>query len=297
MSIYVVTGKLGSGKSLACVARIRDALEVGKRVATNLDLNLEKLLPWSNRTAQVIRLPDKPTLVDLEGIGCGNLEYDEAKNGVIVLDELGAWLNTRSWGDKDRQPVIDWLLHSRKKGWDVYFIIQNQSMLDKQVREGLAEFLVTCKRTDRLRIPLITSAFKHWGLNIRPPQIHVATVRYGLEPEALVSDRWWYRARELFPCYDTRQVFTSARTGLYSLLPPYHLTRGVASPKSPLDRLLARLWPDAQRRPAAVPKLPWVERLLCLPPDDRIRWWQRWETGARRQGHRRLGAPGGVSTA
>ena len=283
VSIYVVTGKLGSGKSLACVARIRDALEAGKRVATNLDLNLEKLLPWSNRTAQVIRIPDKPTVQDLEGIGCGNRDYDESKNGVIVLDELGAWLNTRSWGDKERQPVIDWLLHSRKKGWDVYFIIQHSNMVDKQVREGLAEFIVTCKRTDRLRIPLITAAFKHWGLNIRPPQIHVATVRYGLEPEALVSDRWWYRARELFAAYDTRQVFTSARTGLYSLLPPYHLTRGLAPPKSDLDRLLAWLRPDAQRRPAAMPKLPWVERLLCLPPDDRIRWWQRLQSDASRR--------------
>ena len=189
MAIYLVTGKLGSGKSLACVGRIRDALKQGRRVATNLDLNLERMLDSSVRAVSCIRIPDKPTLQDLVDLGRGSEDRDKAKHGVIVLDELGAWLNTRSWGDKERQPVIDWLLHSRKLGWDVYFIIQHANMVDKQVREGLAEFLVTCRRTDRLRLPLISALSKMVaGVEVRPPQIHVGTVRYGLDPQALVVD-------------------------------------------------------------------------------------------------------------
>lgn len=276
MSIYVVTGKLGSGKTLACVGRIRDALNAGKRVATNLDLNLDKLLDRDKKNIQCVRIPDKPTLADLEAIGCGNPDRDESKNGLIVLDELGAWLNTRSWGDKDRQPVIDWLLHSRKLGWDVYFIIQHANMVDKQVREGLAEFLVTCRRTDRLRIPFLTALTKAWKLGeLRPPQIHVATVRYGLDPEAIVSDRWWYRGKDLYDAYDTRQVFTSARTGAYTLLTPWHLARGLPEGRSLIDRLLARLGVDAQRRHPTLPKLAPVERLQRLPADDRISVWHR----------------------
>jgi hypothetical protein len=288
MSIYIVTGKLGSGKTLACVGRIRDAILAGKRVATNLDLVMDELL-WDRRdlgkpsrdettrssscAVQVMRIPDKPTVADLELIGVGNDERDESKNGLIVLDELGAWLNTRSWGDKERQPVIDWLLHSRKKGWDVYFIIQHQNMVDKQVREGLAEFLVSCRRTDRLRIPLLTGLVKHWGINLRPPQIHVATVRYGLDPEALISDRWWYRGRDLYNAYDTRQVFTSERTGLFSMVPPWHLSRNRSPGVSAFDRFVAWLVPRAQRAAPSAPKHPIVARLCRLPPDARVRAW------------------------
>ena len=60
------------------------------------------------RKTRVIRIPDKPSLNDLLVIGTGNTSYDESRNGLLVLDECGTWFNSRSWGDKDRQPVIDW---------------------------------------------------------------------------------------------------------------------------------------------------------------------------------------------
>lgn len=279
MAIYLVTGKLGSGKTLACVGRIRDALKAGKRVVTNLDLNLCAMFPGERVRCDVVRIPDKPNLGDLELVGLGNPERDESRNGLIVLDELGAWLNTRSWGDKERQPVIDWLLHSRKLGWDVYFIIQHANMLDKQIREGLAEFLVTCRRTDRLRIPLLSGLFKGWGVDLRPPQVHVATVRYGIDPQAVVSDRWWYRARDLWNAYDTRQVFTGARDGPYTLLSPYHVKRGTPEGMSSWDRLKAWVMGRAQPAPSPRPKAERVRALQKLPPDYRVRLWQRLEAG------------------
>lgn len=166
MSVYLISGKLGSGKTLSAVGRIRDALMKGRRVATNLDLRLEKLLsprsgkPYKSdglskwhQPVSCVRLPDKPTVDDLELIGSGNDSMDESKNGIIVLDELAVWLNSRTFNDKSRMPVIDWLLHSRKKGWDVYFICQHLEQIDKQVRQALVEYLVVCRRMDRMKIP------------------------------------------------------------------------------------------------------------------------------------------------
>ena len=37
MAVYFITGKLGSGKSIAAVGKIRDYLNEGRAVATNLD--------------------------------------------------------------------------------------------------------------------------------------------------------------------------------------------------------------------------------------------------------------------
>ena len=230
MAVYFVTGKLGSGKTLACVGRIRDAMIQGRRIATNLDLELDVLLhPRSTQT--ITRLPDKPTVVDMHAIGRGQDGIEEEWNGVIVLDELGSWLNSRAWGDKERQPFIDWLLHSRKFGWDVYFIAQGLEMVDKQVRMALVEFHVICRRWDRLAIPFVTSLF-----GVRPPKIHMGIVKYGTDINSLTVDRWWYRAHDLYAAYDTKQVFRDAEiivvdnfsvavphVGVHTVLSPWYV--------------------------------------------------------------------------
>ncbi|MBH3187336.1 zonular occludens toxin domain-containing protein, partial [Serratia sp. JKS000199] len=70
MAVHVVTGKLGSGKTLVSVSRIQERLAKGCPVATNLDLKLHNM-PMVGRYAKktrVIRVPDKPSLNDLLAI-------------------------------------------------------------------------------------------------------------------------------------------------------------------------------------------------------------------------------------
>ena len=109
MAVYVVQGKLGTGKTKYAVGKLQEALRQGRRVATNLDLFMEHLVGPMNRSI-VMRLPDKPSADDLMALGHGNPDsYDEERNGVLVLDELGSWLNSRQFQDKSRQALIDWL--------------------------------------------------------------------------------------------------------------------------------------------------------------------------------------------
>lgn len=221
MAVYLITGKLGSGKTLATVGRIRDYLNQGRMVATNLDLKLEKLVNPFAKNTQVIRMPDKPTVDDLENLPTPyEGEYDESKMGGIFLDECGTWFNTRDYRDKSRQPLINKLLHIRKAGWDVFFIIQHIEMIDKQVRDALAEHIVYCQRADRLGLPLITPLGKLFGMNLRPPKIHLALVKYGTSTFAPVVDRWVYNGSDLYDAYDTRQVFGINDCSQHSLLPP-----------------------------------------------------------------------------
>ncbi|MGI1946822.1 zonular occludens toxin domain-containing protein [Shewanella glacialipiscicola] len=222
--IYVVTGKLGSGKSLVAVGKIQEYLNQNRMVATNLDLYLEHLINPFSKSASVFRVPDKPTFSDLDSLPAPyEGEYDEKKTGLLVLDELGTWFNSRTWSDKGRAAVIDWFLHARKKGWDIIFIIQNVSMMDSQAREGLAELVVNCIRLDRFALPLVGSLLKLYGLDIRPPKFHVGFVRYGASPSAPLIERWGYSGRSLYNAYDTRQVFTDGRCGLYQYLPPHQI--------------------------------------------------------------------------
>lgn len=283
MSDYIIHGKKGNGKSLVVVGRIRDALLAGKKVATNLDLKLENLLPPTLKKVCCYRLPDHPTIADMEAIGKGSELVDEDTYGLIVLDETAAMLNSRAFGDKGRQPLLDYFVHSRKLGWDTYFICQNPNQIDKQVREALVELSVSCKRLDKLRIPFIGALTKHMvGFELRPPKVHVATVRYGLEKDALVSDRWTYRGRSLYDGYDTRQVFKANYTdGLFSYLSPWHFKgRYMAKvPRRPSE--LIREWWAANTAPVVVPppkkKNALMELLARLPADQRIRHWSRLE--------------------
>ena len=254
MAVYFVTGKLGSGKSLAAVGRIRDYLASGRRVATNLDLYLDQMFPGGKNKQVVVRLPDKPRLCDLELLGTGDdkpmSHYDESRFGLLVLDEMASWFNSRGWAEKSRHEVIEWFLHARKLHWDILFLIQDLEAVDKQLRGALAEHVVTCRRLDRIPIPLLSGLFKLVaGKRALMPKVHVGVVRYGSTEGALVVDRWWYSGRELYGSYMTGQAFrddimiTSQGEVVdmrapYSLLSSWHLLGRYAQRR---PRLLERL--------------------------------------------------------
>ena len=222
MAVYFVTGKLGCGKTLCTVGKIRDYLEQGRRVATNLDIYLDAMTKPDSRLS-ITRVPDKPRVDDLQAIGLGCSESDESKYGLLVLDELGTWFNSRNWRDKDRGDVIDWFRHARKLHWDIFLIVQDLESLDGQLVNALCEHLVVCKRTDRLTLPFIGPIFKSLGLQAVFPKIHVAKVYYGQNESAMAVDRWWYRGKDLYPAYNTDQIFDEQSHAVHSVLPAYYI--------------------------------------------------------------------------
>jgi len=225
VAVYIVTGKLGNGKTLISVSRIKEKLQAGCKVATNLDIKLNKMLSVQDKTARLLRIPDKPSSDDLYNLGTGNTTYDETKNGLLVLDECGTWFNSRNWQDKTRKALNDWFLHSRKLGWDVILIVQDVSILDSQSRSAIAEHTCFCRRLDRLHIPFFGSLLKILTLGepVRLPRVHVGKVVYGTSEQDPLTDRWIYRGTDLFAAYDTKQTFLDDYSqGTYSALPGYY---------------------------------------------------------------------------
>lgn len=289
MTDFAVTGKKRSGKGLFCMGTIRDAIKAGKRVATNMDVNLEVLAgPMSKAT--IIRLPDYPTAADMEALGLGygvdEDQIDEEKNGVIILDEASKFFNSRSWGDKDRQPLLDWLVESGKRRWDVYYQMQGLAQVDKQLRETQIEYHIAVKRLDRWPIPIVTPICGLFGFDVTFPKIHMGIILQGCSANALKVGRRWYKAKELYGAYDTEQKFYPRdhhkAVGFHTILSPWH-TKGryLPPPPSRLAQFILNLRGiDWTVRPVApVPvvrsKHPLVEHLMKLPERQRLHHWRR----------------------
>ncbi|MRX06496.1 hypothetical protein GJ697_01445 [Pseudoduganella sp. FT25W] len=256
MAVYAITGKLGSGKGKAGIDQIRRYLRAGKRVATNCDVFLEHLMADTNKSV-VTRIPDKPSSVDLYMIGSGNrfvdfepiitsgkngLEalaptpkllagFDESHNGALVLDECGSWLNTRNFQDKGRAELLEWAIHGRKYGWDIFFIMQNIAQVDKQLRDSLLEYVVRLNRLDRMKVPVVSGLLKALTAGATEgnlPRVHIGVVRLGSQPDGLVADRWVFRGDDLNDAYNTTQVFSESYPhGTHCLLSSWHLSARV----------------------------------------------------------------------
>jgi hypothetical protein len=290
MAVYLVQGKLGTGKSKFCIWIAKLAVYYGRRVAGNLDVNIEKLAPFAPKG--YVRLPDKPSAFDLDSLGHGNPDtYDETRNGVLILDELGTWLNSRAFQDKGRADLLDWLIHARKKGWDVYLIVQDAMMIDKQVREALVEYTATCMRMDKVKIPFIGPFLNFFGESINAifgirkpsrwgylPFFHLVVARLGAGSEKVVAERWSYIGRDLHDMYDTRQIFRSDyEHGAFCTLPPWDYV----VPLTIVQRFSAWMFHVKHKnvfvKPVPKPKPRAVQLIQSLPdPNERIRLLRLW---------------------
>lgn len=191
--VYFITGSLGAGKTLCGVDMVRRYLAEGRKVATNVNLHMEYLRGPHDKTSRVIRVPDAPSIDDLRAIGYGSDSQDNNTHGLLLLDELGTWFNARDFANKGRNHVIKWCIHMRKRRWDVAFLVQDFSMVDKQMRGNIAQFLVLCKTSKDFWI------FKPF------PKFHIANVMHMASKSS--AENWIYRGRDVYQAYDTEQIF------------------------------------------------------------------------------------------
>lgn len=250
----LIAGKRGSGKTLGALSMMRKYLVSGRTIATNLNLFVENLVPAYVQT-RFYRLADHPTSNDLEILPLGNPYlfrdesgevqmrpgFTEKKNGLLVLDEVSTFLNSRDWQGTDRHKVLAWLVQSRKFGWDLLLITQHANQIDKQVREALIELQGTVRRMDRIQVPLLSMIWKYFTNEpLHFPRIHFLALRYGFDAHAPVADRWFWRGNDDYKAYDTLQKISpiTGQQGISTMLSAYDM-KGKRMNKWDLRRQMA----------------------------------------------------------
>ncbi len=234
-----ICGALGGGKTLGAVRLIQAYLNSGRRVASNVDISLPDInANVFDRSNIFIRLPDYPKESDFLAAGLGSdTPKQRDTHGLIVLDECGTWLNSRDAMDKnvkqDRLQTIKFFLDLRKRGWSVAFIVQQEELVDKQIRSTMMQFRIDMKNTQQIPIPIFGFLCRAlFGFVWTLPKGHLGLVKYIPNKEQLV-DWWMFKGKELYGSYDTEQVFDPTyEHGTYQALPNYY-SKGRYLPPEP----------------------------------------------------------------
>jgi len=226
--IQLVTGTIGSGKTLYCVGRAVDAVAEGLTVYSNIRLNFEEIAAVVlKRNRRIIR-PEQVRFIDLidqknwhEVISWGS----PGAHVLVILDEVHLFFNARDWSktQKEHSEMLSFLSQSRKACVDVIFIAQVAATLEKQFRVQCEEEIY-CRSLRTISIPILGTM----------PFNRMLLVRRDGQTNNPLSRSIKSYDKDLWPCYDTLSFLdrtmteaSDSRTRLsrYKLARPVVFTR------------------------------------------------------------------------
>lgn len=155
--IYGFTGNLGAGKTLSMTFI---ALMFYKNSSDSYKLLSNYSIEGNTMTVKSVRQLNRMA--------------SEMK-GVMALDEVWAWADSRD--SQNNETFNEFVLNSRKRGWDVLYTTQSISQIDKRLREN----------TDMLMLPehYTTAHGDLCKINVfeNNPVKHVNTIKF--RPESI----------------------------------------------------------------------------------------------------------------
>lgn len=199
--ITLVTGKIGSGKTIFCVEKIIGHIANGGTVYTNIDLN------WDNCKKLILKRykvhAEDSQLQPIDLVKCAEwhktISWGTRDLPVLcVLDEIHLFFNARDWSKTAdlHRDMLSFLSQSRKACVDIIFIAQVATTLEKQFRVQ-SQYEFSCVNLKDLHIPLIGKLNFNKMLLTQKDNAEDAG-------RVVVLGRWVRSYdKELFPCYDT----------------------------------------------------------------------------------------------
>lgn len=162
MAIKLYTGFVGSGKSFHAVKQgcaYADAPKGNGWVVANFPIKPKETLlhklpligkryPKYNEPRWLYKPNGELTVDFLVKLSMSKRWHKKkTPSCLLIFDEAGIAFNSRDWNVKpdERKGWIEFLVNSRKFGYDVIMIAQDQRMIDRQIR-ALAEFEVQHKK-------------------------------------------------------------------------------------------------------------------------------------------------------
>lgn len=199
MTIYLVTGTPGSGKSLSMAASIYWHVRMKRPVVANFDINRElfkdsgsfQYLDGSEYTYENLR--------DISKEYFSEHPFHESTLR-LYWDECQIWLNSRDWSKSDRRDLIKFFTQHRKMGYDIYLITQFDQMLDKQIR-ALVEYNFVCRKLNQVGWVGKLASVLFLGHPV------CVSVQYWYPQKLRVGSQWTIGRKRLYRLYDSMALF------------------------------------------------------------------------------------------
>lgn len=141
--IWIYTGCVGSGKSYHALLKGLEYIKKRKYVVANFPIKISKDPRKAEIETEYWRYWDEITPERLIAFSVEKGFIGKESRAIVIIDEAGVIFNSRDWQvlAKERAKWIKFLSQSRKFGYDVILIAQEDRMIDRQIR-NLAEFEV-----------------------------------------------------------------------------------------------------------------------------------------------------------
>lgn len=224
--IELITGGLGSGKSLKAIMLMDEAFRKGKVVVSNVLLleGWERVLArrhvtfwWARRETVEARedqyLRSYHYVKDLDELQRIRLRGKGEERGVVILDECHRWMNSRAWDADDnvaaggaaakrsaaiakRLKIVGWISAIRHYGFKCYLLTQSHDNIDNQVR-GMFEHhtkLLNLKNIEVL------------GFRIIPFNLFLSKTTWRDDAKTKMGTRLYGLDSELRRLYDTHAL-------------------------------------------------------------------------------------------
>lgn len=158
MVIDLYTGFPGGGKSYAATftgTQVADARFGKKTVVANFPIKNKKTMFSKFRKVKekesrwIYRTNEELTVEFLINLSIENGWTKKESSALLIFDEAGIPFNSRSWNRPDRAEWVLFLTQHRKFGYDVIFITQDTSLIDKQIRK-LCEYEVVHRKMNNM---------------------------------------------------------------------------------------------------------------------------------------------------
>jgi len=121
--IYAIVGKPGSGKSYYLVRQCKKLLEQGVDVYSNVIIDIKKM-----------NLKKKKNNLGTCYYWSSLQQFRYINNGVVLLDEAGAYFEPREWAKFSIEDRVKFQQH-RKQKLDIYLTVQNFGRVDAVIRQ------------------------------------------------------------------------------------------------------------------------------------------------------------------
>lgn len=209
VGIEIITGSIGGGKTYHAMEMIAQRLCQGGVVATNCVLNKQAFADYVLKKTKCKMDPRQIVELTYEQV----LHFPEHSPAMcndiktlIIIDEAHIWLNARSWNDKLNAPakknLMEYAAQTRKQGTDLVFIVQNESMLDSQVKALATAFWYNMDMQN-LKIP---------GLRIKYPLAQFLRQKYHpLHKTKSMERQWVAKDKKIFDLYNTDQMLVDIK--------------------------------------------------------------------------------------